>query len=504
VRDLRRTLLAVVALGSILALAPAASGAPGYGRLSFTDDPSTTIAITWNTAGDVGTEVQYGTISGEYDLSETGSSFAADAPEFGWIHEVTLTGLNPDTTYYYIAGDETDGFSSEFEFTTAPPPDLACGVFSFAFLGDNRPDPVLGAGDNWDEIIDQAWDQNPAFMLNGGDLVTDGDNIAGWLDFLAWTSDVSTRVPLMPVLGNHDTGPGDGDTANYNQLFALPRSEGEFGSGTEDYYFFTFGNAIFVALSTESFDGGIIPYKTQADYLDQVLTDNPRKWKIVYYHKPSYSHYADLIWVDISHEPNEENQNAALVPVFDAHHVDVVVTSHNHWYERFHPSACSTFGDENSDTACTAGDDNFAEGTVFYVTGGAGAFTIPSMFCGSEPGRAECAGQHHYLMFNIENETMTVDTWGAFPQANEIIDTITIVKDEEECTAPDADSDTDTDTDADTDSDADTDADTDADADTDTTADASTAGGDDGGCGCAAVGVAGVPVGLHGLIASLY
>jgi hypothetical protein len=479
--------LAAAALVVVSCLAAAAAGAPGYGRLSYTDDPSTTITITWNTAADAGTEVRYGTAPGEYDFSVTGTSFAADAPEFGWIHEATLTGLEPDTTYYYVAGDEEDGFSSEFEFTTGPEPDLNCGVFSFAFLGDNRPDPILGAGDNWDEILDQAWGQNPAFMLNGGDLVTDGDNISGWIDYLAWTADVSTRVPVMSVIGNHDNGPGEGDTANYNQLFALPRSEGEFGSGTEDYYFFTIGNAIFVGLSTETFSGGAIPFQDQADWLDEVLTEHPRKWKLVYYHKPSYSHYADLIWVDISHEPNEEEQNAALIPVFDAHHVDVVVTSHNHWYERFHPSACSTFDTPGSDTACTVGDDNFAEGTVFYVTGGAGAFTIPGMFCGVEPGRAECSGGHHYLMFHIEDEVLTVETWGAFPQANEVLDTIEIVKEDEECAA--ADTDTDTDTDADTDTGADTDTDTDADSDTGPPPDAG-AGGDDSSCGCTAPGSA--------------
>lgn len=484
---MKHTAVAVASVAILLALD--ATAAPGYGRLSFTDDPSTTITITWNTAADVGTEVRYGTAPGEYDFSTTGTSFAADAPQFGWIHEATLTGLVPDTTYYYIAGDEADGFSSEFDFTTGPPPDVNCGVFGFAFLGDNRPDPTLGAGENWDEIIDQAWGHDPAFMLNGGDLVTDGDNIDGWIDFLAWTSSVSTRVPLMPVLGNHDTGPGEGDTANYNQLFALPRSEGEFGSGTEDYWFFTYGNAIVIGLSTESFAGGDIPFQIQADYLDQVLTDNPRKWKIVLFHKPSYSQHADLIWVDISHEPNEDGQNEALISVIDDHHVDLVLTSHNHWYERFHPSACATLGDPGSNTACTVGEDNFAEGTVFYVSGGAGAFFIPSMFCGSEPGRAVCNGTHHYIMVDIEDEVMTVETWGAYPQVNEVIDSIAIVKEEEECSPTDVDVDSDTDADSDTDVDADADADADADSDADGTPDASAAAGDDGSCGCSAPGI---------------
>ena len=74
----------------------------------------------------------------------------------------------------------------------------------------------------------------------------------------------------MPCIGNHDNGPGEGDTANYNQIFALPRSQGTYGSGTEDYYYFTYGNAIFAVLSTETFKGGAVPFATQADWLERL------------------------------------------------------------------------------------------------------------------------------------------------------------------------------------------------------------------------------------------
>ena len=457
----------------IVAIPTITSGAPGYGRLSYTGDPSTTMTITWHTLANAGTEIRYGTSSGNYTETADGTSFVATVSEFGHIHEVTLTGLLPDTEYFYIAGDDLDGFSSEFSFKTAIEPHELCGEFSFVFLGDNRPDPIFGAGENWDEILNQAVGHDPAFLLNGGDLVTDGENIGGWIDLLAWTTDIATGIPFMPCIGNHDTGPGEGDLANYNQLFSLPRSLGTFGSGTEDYYFFTYGNAIFVSLSTEGFDGGDIPFADQAAWLDEVLTDNPRKWKIIYYHKPSYTHQA---FFAISHEPNENGQNEALIPIIDEHHVDIVINSHNHWYERFHPTACSEFGDPGSALACTVGDDNFAEGTVFIVSGGAGAFTLPEDLCGTEPGRAECNGDHHYLSVTIENEILTLETWGAFPQSNEVIDSITIVKDEVDCSSPDGDADVDGGDDA-----GEMDTDTEEVTETETT-------GSVGGCGCHAVG----------------
>ena len=449
---------------SVLTFCAASAALPFYVRLSFTSDTSTSITVTWNTPEQAGTTVRYGTSPGNYPDTATGTSFEADAEQFGHIHSVTLTGLDPSTTYYYAAGDDEDGFSPEYEFTTGPPPDENCGVFKFTYLGDNRPDATFGAGQNWDQILDQSWNHSPNFVLNGGDLVIDGEDIEGWIKFMAWTSNVSARAAFMPAIGNHDTGPGEGDTANYNQLFTLPRSTCDHGSDTEDYYYFTFGNAVFVSLSTETFEQGDIPFQDQADWLDGVLTRNPAKWKIVYLHKPIYT---QEVLFEISHKPNEEEQNEALVPVMDEHHVDLVITSHNHWYERFHPSACADMGDPASDQACSTGAGNFEEGTVYMVSGGAGAFTIPGLLCGFEPGRARCSGEHHYLFFSIENEVLTMETWAAYPQANDIIDSITIVKEKDECKPVDADAGADADTDSDTDTDTDTDVDTDADQDTD-------------------------------------
>jgi MYXO-CTERM domain-containing protein len=116
--------------------------------------------------------------------------------------------------------------------------------------------------------------------------------------------------------------------------------------------------------------------------------------------------------------------------------VDVVFTSHNHWYERFHPSACATQGDPDSDSACSVGSDQFAAGTVYYVTGGAGAFTIPGMLCGSETGRAKCSGDHHYILVEIQDHVATLQTWAAFPQTNQVIDSIVITKETADCDGP--------------------------------------------------------------------
>ncbi len=423
----RAGLAGLMGLGVLLVASPA-HAAPQYLRLSYTGDTTTTMTVSWNTTAPTSTsEVQYGTSSGLYTDTAVGSSFQANAG-LGYIHESTLTGLLPLTTYYYVAGDVTDGFSTERTFTTGPVQDANCGDFSFVVLGDNRPDPTFGGGENWPQILAEAAQHSPAFAINGGDLVIDGDQIDEWIDFLGWTEGVASVIPFMACIGNHDDGPGEGATANYNQIFAYPTSQGTYGSGTEDYYYFTYGNAIFVSLSTETFKGGGSTMADQAQWLDEVLTQNPRKWKFLYYHKPSYTHE---VFFSISHEPNEEGQNAALMPVIDAHHVDVVFTSHNHWYERWEPSACGTAGTPGSDDPCTVSD--YSSGTVFIVTGGAGAFTIPGFLCGNASGRANCSGDHHYVRVSISDHELSLETWAAYPQTNQVFDSIAITKTADNC-----------------------------------------------------------------------
>lgn len=51
-------------------------------------------------------------------------------------HHVVLPSLMPDTTYYYIAGDESSGYSSEFKFTSAPLSSSNMKNFSFAVFAD--------------------------------------------------------------------------------------------------------------------------------------------------------------------------------------------------------------------------------------------------------------------------------------------------------------------------------------------------------------------------------
>jgi Calcineurin-like phosphoesterase/Purple acid Phosphatase, N-terminal domain len=399
---------------------------PRQFRISLGDQPETQISVSWNSDSTEDNLLIYGTDPGNLSQSHDNIVPIILPDPLNYVFQSRLTALTPDTLYYYKAGNSQDGFSPLYSFKTAPLGDLNCGEFSFVVVGDSRPDRTLGGGFVWGEISAEVKAKNPDFVINGGDLVVDGEDLDGWDDFLSDSEDLTATIPLMVTIGNHDTGPGTGDEAYFNSLFDFPRSSGTFGSGTEDYYFFTYGNAIFVQLSTESFKDGDIPFENQAKWLDEVLTNNPKKWKFVSLHKPIYCHESIM-----SHEPNEENQNGALVPIIDKHHVDIVFQSHVHWYERYKPSACSFFGSSASDHPCEVA--GFEEGTVYVVSGGAGAFTVPESFCGSEDSRVLCEDKHHYIKIDIHGETLTYEAYGAFPSSDSIFDSFTITKNFVDC-----------------------------------------------------------------------
>jgi hypothetical protein len=104
-------------------------------HIATTGDP-TEMVVTWVTRGMTPTStVEFGTTSGAYGFSTSGTNHTyTDGGWVGRIHDVVLTGLTPDTQYFYRVGDEDRGWSSEFDFTT--PPDYQKN-FSFAAYADH-------------------------------------------------------------------------------------------------------------------------------------------------------------------------------------------------------------------------------------------------------------------------------------------------------------------------------------------------------------------------------
>jgi calcineurin-like phosphoesterase family protein/purple acid phosphatase-like protein/putative metal-binding protein len=399
-------MLRMAVLLSFMLVPALALGAPKWVRLSYTGDTARTITISWND-GPAESTVEYGPDS-NYGLSASGTSqdFGGD---IGVTHEVTLSDLTPDTAYHYRVGGSGD-FSGDYVFRTGP--EDVCTPVTFGIAADNRGD-FSGSSGCWPQVFQALSDAGVAFVVNTGDLVNEGKNDDEWADFLDKSEELMAEIPLMGCIGNHDDDDVEGDGANYNNIFAFARNN---ENNQEDFYSFDYGNIHFAALSTSSFKGD--GFETQRNWLAADLAATDRMWKVVYLHAPIYS--------SGSHGSNEEGHNPVFIPVFDQYHVDLVVTGHDHIYERYHPMY------DGSEVG------SYDDGTCYMVSGGGGAATDPIYaFRSKEDGLAayDNAPKHHYVQISVANNIMHVKaervptaclTWGT--GGTGVIDEFDIVK----------------------------------------------------------------------------
>ena len=229
-------------------------------------------------------------------------------------HAVTLTGLAPNTTYVYSVGDGIlDNWSEVFEFKTAP---NRVESFSFMYIGDAQ-----NGLDRWGSLMQNAYRMRPdiAFILLAGDLVNRGAKRDDWDDFFDNAKFFAATKPFVPVIGNHECQ--GGHPTLYLQLFHLP-TNGPEDIEPERAYRFEYGNALFVIL--DSNEDPLI----QAKWLEEQLSKSTSTWKFVSFHHPIYSS-----------SPRRDNKKLreVWVPIFDKHHVDMVLQGHDHAYLRTYP-----------------------------------------------------------------------------------------------------------------------------------------------------------------------
>jgi MYXO-CTERM domain-containing protein len=404
-------------LSALLAAAPAlAQAAPASIKLSWASpDASTTIALTWVTATNQSTTIEYG-------INAVGENMLTANPPLeivgiGWFHEIELTGLSPDTTYKYRVGTAGD-WSPEYTFKTAP--NDGCTPFTFVQLGDARSQDGRGPSRNWSSIHQEASMQGAQFILNGGDLVKEGQEIGQWAQWLVDSELINPFVPMMPAMGNHDDGPGEGLMANYNMLFALPVNS---VTGTEDYYYFVYNNLVVFSLSTQTYSD----WAAQMQWLEDISAMHAEKWKVAFFHHPVYTTTSFIL-----HPPNEKGQNEFYGPSFDEAGIDIVFQSHNHIYERFRPLRFDPADVEQGVEVASYGNGP-SDGRLYVVSGGAGAFLDISVGLASPAVGSELRlADHHFMKIGIAGNTLTYSaiktTAGNSSGGGDILDQVTITR----------------------------------------------------------------------------
>jgi hypothetical protein len=334
----------VIIISCLLFVAGCGSLPPKQIHLTVQGNASTSATIAWVTRGKEDTEthtVKYGVSPGDYTEVATGNSHGIPNEPFGYIHEVELTGLEPNTAYYYICGDEAGRWSSEYTFTTAPD---GARDFTFVVVGDMGTTPAAM------ENLDQMSSENPAFVLHAGDLSYANGITVVWDIWFQQIAPLAANVLYMPSIGNHEDETNLG-LSSYLGRFALPNNE--------RWYSFNWGNTHVISLDTESLH---TPSSDQLVWLDSDLADaneNPEiDWIVVFFHKPPYSaspaHGSDL------------SVRRTICLLLDTYGVDIVFNGHDHTYERSFPLNDEVVVDDHPNIYENPG------GTVYVVTGGGG------------------------------------------------------------------------------------------------------------------------------------
>lgn len=297
-------------------------------RQMITRDSKTSRTVMWHSdEAQDGAEVAWRVAgSDECETVPATSDYYDDDGQAIYLHSAHIEGLSAGQRYEYrlIAGEEgTEWMTMETDsggdFTALIFPDTQC---SDGYI-------------TWREVAEAAALSTPEanFFINMGDLVDNGEDHNQWNQWLDGAESMLTRIPLAPIMGNHETYTIDWQTRlprAYLALFDVPGN----GSGEFDryYYSFDYGDVHFIALNTQENEidehkGGLID--EQLLWLRRDLAATKKKWKVVLMHR-------DVLQYRINGRPERQEgiseDGAIFMPIFDEYDVDVVLTAHLHTY----------------------------------------------------------------------------------------------------------------------------------------------------------------------------
>lgn len=215
-------------------------------------------------------------------------------------------------------------------------------------------------------------------LLEVGDVVYDvGDPslFASRID--APYASLSATRPFWIALGNHDVATADGDEMLDHM-------------GLPGHWYEKVLSRNGVSVQLLVLDSNHVS-DVQTNWLDERLSSGSHTWRIVAFHHPAYSCGSHGSTADVV---------ARWVPVLERHRVDLVVSGHDHSYQRFQDGA-----------------------TTYIVTGGGGASLTGVTACASGAALESSAQRHHFLGIEASTGGLTVS---AIARTGETLDSVTL------------------------------------------------------------------------------
>ena len=262
-------------------------------------------------------------------------SSLTDGEAYSYNH-VTVTGLQPNTTYYYTV--EKSGAETEVQtYTTGDFESAQILYVGDPQIGASKGQPQNGEelvadsgaantaarndGFAWDRTLDIAVEQNPGldFVISAGDQVNKTgqakeEEYAGYL-----APDALASLPVATTIGNHDSLNPD-----YMYHFYNPNQTGYGETEAGGDYYYSYGSGLFIVLNTNNYN---VAEHEQA-IREAVASDPDATFRIVTIHQ-------DIYGSGLDHSDTDGMiLRTQLTPIFDEYDIDVVLQGHDHTYSR--------------------------------------------------------------------------------------------------------------------------------------------------------------------------
>jgi Calcineurin-like phosphoesterase len=206
--------------------------------------------------------------------------------------------------------------------------------------------------DETEDTIDNIISINPELIITTGDHVKDVRSIKCWAEM---SQPIKDKMKI--AIGNHDRD----SSKIYKQILDHHQLD-------SPYYSHDFQNVHCVSMSTEHpFEEGSKQYEFIKSDLEKASKNENIDWIIIHNHKPLYSTRNDM---DIA----EELRNT-YHPLFDNYNVDLVISSHNQYYERTYPLLYNSESDEDPIITSHNTEPNYyhnSDGIIFLTVGTGG------------------------------------------------------------------------------------------------------------------------------------
>ncbi|CAN5819241.1 hypothetical protein BH11MYX2_BH11MYX2_26520 [soil metagenome] len=288
--------------------------------------------------------------------ADDGKVGSAQATYDGDLGNALLTSLPVGPVIHYrvmIHGEEMAAGS--LRVGTAP----GQTKFRFAVFGDTRTNHQVHRA-----VIEVLAREDIDFYLHTGDMVERGGRDDLWTTFFQIERELMEKAPIIPAIGNHDLG----NRGYYSKYFFLDK-----WSNGRSYFVTDWGNVRLVSL-----DVTIVCEKrcAQYEFVRQALEDGAAKGKlmVLFLHNPPYSsgaHGSDLQLREV------------LSKLAKTYGVELVVTGHDHDYERTKP----------------------IDGTTYLVSGSAGA---PILAVSPQAFTAKARTEPHYVLVDVDGDKLTI------------------------------------------------------------------------------------------------